>query len=115
LYDTKGRKLPDHCQIYLENCVDGWKKISTIRSKKCITDYSSNFLVKKYYPFDVDPNITFTEGVHKGMKANFYTKAKNDRYFYNGIQGNLIIRKTALVYNYTVIPLNVNDNIVVPG
>lgn len=48
----------------------------TIRSKKYISDYSGNNLVKKYYPFDNDSAIIFTEGVHKGIKANFYTMMK---------------------------------------
>jgi hypothetical protein len=48
----------------------------TIRSKKYISDYSGNILVKKYYPFDAEAGIIFTEGVHKGIKANFYTKMK---------------------------------------
>jgi hypothetical protein len=65
-------------------------------------------LVKKYYPFDIDPSFTFTEGIHKGMKVNFYSKTRSERFHYNGIQGNLVIRKSALVYNYTVIPLKVN-------
>ena len=83
------------------------KKIITIRSKKVINDYSQNSLMKKYYPFDIDPTIVFKEGIHKGMKANFYSKTRNERFTYEGVRGNLVIRKTYLVYNYTVIPLKV--------
>jgi hypothetical protein len=49
------------------------------------------------------------------MKANFYSKTRNERFYYDGVGGNLVIRKTYLVYNYTVIPLNVCENIVIPG
>ncbi len=91
------------------------KKIISIRSKKLISDYSQNMLVQTYYPFDADPNIVFKEGIHRGMKANFYTKTRNERFTYEGMGGNLVIRKTFLVYNYTVIPLEVCSNIVIPG
>ena len=33
----------------------------------------------------------------------------------NGYQGALTIRKNNLVYNYTLIPLNVCDYVVIPG
>jgi hypothetical protein len=85
LYDARGRKLPDHCKIYQENCIDGWKKILTIRSKKYISDYSNNILVKKYMPFDIEPSYIFTEGIHKGIKANFYSKTKSERFYYHGV------------------------------
>lgn len=71
--------------------------------------------MKKYYPFDADQSITFNEGPHKGVKANFYSKIKTERFTYSGVSGNLVIRKNYLVYNYTVIPLQVCQNIVIPG
>lgn len=49
------------------------------------------------------------------MKVSFYNIVKNERYNYYGNKGNLVIRKNYLVYNYTLIPLNVCDSVVIPG
>jgi len=47
--------------------------------------------------------------------VSFYSKVKTERYIYSGFKGNLTIRKTYLVYNYTMIPLRVSDYVVIPG
>ncbi len=80
-----------------------------------VSDYSNNILKRTYYPFDIGPDFTFTEGIHKGIKANFFSQTRNENFIYEGVDGNIIVRKRYLVYNYTVIPLNICDNIVIPG
>lgn len=52
---------------------------------------------------------------HKGFKANFFKEAQSERFFYKGSNGHIVIRKKYLVYNYTMIPLNISDYMVVPG
>lgn len=76
LLTTKGVKLPDHCQLYLDVEIEGSKKILTIRSKKYINDYSENIFKRTYYPFDRDQSIVLDDRVHKGVKANFYNSLR---------------------------------------
>ncbi len=56
-----------------------------------------------------------SDNQHKGFKASFYKKLQSERFIYNGYNGNLVIRKKYLVYNYTMIPLKVSSYYVIPG
>lgn len=114
LYSAKGQKLPPGYGLFLENELQGCKKVLTIRSKKYITDYSENRKVKQFYPFDCEDNVVLQQQ-HKGFKANFYKRTNSQRFIYDGVYGHLIIRKKHLVYNYTMIPLNVSDCVIFPG
>ena len=55
------------------------------------------------------------ENIHKGIKANFFKRMQSDKYLYTGLEGHLTIRKKYLVYNYTMIPLNISEYTCIPG
>jgi hypothetical protein len=114
LYSAKGDKLPENCRLFLQSTLEGSRKVLSICSSKHVTDYSSGVALEQYYPFDHPQEVTL-QLQHKGFKANFYRSSQSERFYYLGEKGHLSIRKKYLVYNYTMIPLNISDCVAIPG
>jgi len=116
LQTDKGEDLTSHCELFIESQVKGWKRMILIRSKKTVLDYSGSKLVTTRLPFDHANTFTLEHGIHKGTKVSLLNEVVNSKgMIYQGFQGQLVIRKKFLIFNYTLVPLTVCESIVFPG
>ncbi len=86
-----------------------------ITSTKKVKEYFDNYCKTTILPFDSPSEVKINHIIYGEKSANLYKLKETKTYKFLGNNGTLTIMPKYLVFNYTPIPLKINEKILKPN